>query len=220
MLSLYLPYCDFSLILNKNNFNSTIDYMNACKEFVKRELQDHHKIGTVRDIFIENVFNKQKMKRYNRIYVYFKHSHPLTENASQLLYNLYNPINSRCNIWSGETKLYIMQKTFRNNVYWLVNINTNLSYQPSNILPNLPIINNKDINIIKIKYNNAKIQQAKNEYELILYKNKKNIETKYNNIDLTDEQYNAIQKIQKFINKKNCKLIRSPTIYSNMHTIQ
>ena len=220
MLSLYLPYCDFSLILNKNHFNSEIEYINACKEFVKKEFENYHKIGTIRDIFIENIFNKQKNKKYNRVYVYFKHSSPLTENASKLLYSLYNPINNRSGRWSRQTKLYIMQKAFHRNLYWLVNINTNLSYQSSNILPCLPMIDNKDINIIKIKYNNFKIQQAYDEYELIMYQNKQNIETKYSTIDLTNEQYNAIQKIQKFINKKNCKLKQSPTIYSNMHTIQ
>lgn len=217
MLSLYLPYCDFSLILNKKQFNSEINYINACKEFVKSELQDHHKIGKIRDIFIENVFNKQKNKKYNRVYVYFKHSHPLTENASKLLYSLFDSINRELN---KQTKLYIMQNTFRKNLYWMVNINTNLSYQSSNILPCLPIIDNKDIDILKTKYNNAKIQQAHDEYELIMYQNKENIENKYSNINLTDEQYTAIQTIQKFINKKNCKLKRSPTIYSNIHTIQ
>ncbi len=217
MLSLYLPYCDFSLIFNKNHFNSKIDYINACKEFVKSELQDHHKIGTVSDIFIENVFNTQKKKKYSRVYIYFKHSHPLTENASKLLYSLFNPINRELN---KQTKLYIMQKTFRRNLYWMVNINTNFSYQSSNILPNLPIIDSKDLDILKTKYNNAKIQQAHDEYELIMYQNKQTIEKKYNTINLTEEQYDAIQTIQKFINKKNCKLKRSPTIYSNIHTIQ
>ena len=217
MISLYLPYCDFSLILNKKQFNSNIDYVNACKEFVKRELQDHHKIGKIRDIFIENVFNKQKNKKYNRVYVYFKHSHPLTENASKLLYSLFDPINREL---SKQTKLYIMQKTFRRNLYWMVNINTNLSYHSSNILPCLPIIDNTNINILKIKYNNAKIQQAQDEYELIMYQNKQTTKKKYNTINLTDEQYDAILTIQKFINNKTCKLKRSPTIYSNMHIIQ
>tara|TARA_Y100000816_G_scaffold259647_1_gene215347 strand:- start:716 stop:1369 length:654 start_codon:yes stop_codon:yes gene_type:complete len=217
MLSLYLPYCDFSLILNKNHFNSEIDYINACKIFVKRELQDHHKIGIISEIFIENVFNKQKKKRYSRVYIYFKHSHPLTENASKLLYSLFNLINYGLN---KQTKLYIMQKTFRRNLYWMVNINTNLSYQSSNTLPCLPIIDNKDLDILKTKYNNTKIQQAQDEYELIMYQNKQTIEKKYNTINLTDEQYTAIQTIQKFINKKNCNLKRSPTIYSNIHTIQ
>ena len=149
----------------------------------------------IRDIFIENAFNKQR-KRYSRVYIYFKYSHPLTENASELLYSLFNPINCGCCNWCKDTKLYIMQNTFRKKLYWMVNINRNLSYQSSNILPWLPIIDNKDVENLKIKHNNAKIQQARDEYELIMYQNKLNIEQKYNTINLTDERYAAIQKFK------------------------